>query len=172
MPISRWRREKRKKRWKRGQEDGRRGLEKDGEKRWVTTPMEKKTERMERGADLSKRQFRNYEKGTELCGATCWPERDRIAFFFFGCGADAAPRRPRAWGHNPFSIRIKERAPCIYFARLPPFSCYFKYHRSRAGNRPIADHATRFGSLETRVMMNDRRHGESIACCVCIKLAW
>lgn len=139
-----------KKKGRRDEKEGKRmaeGLEKDGEKRRITTPMEKKIERMECGADLSKRQFRNYEKGTGLCGATCWPERDRIAFFFFGCGA--VPRRPRAWGLNPFSIRIEEWVPCIYFTRLPPFSCYFKYHWSRTGNRPIADHATKFGSLET-----------------------
>lgn len=166
----RWCREKRKKRWKREQEDSRRGLEKDSEKRRVTTLMKKKIERMERRADLSKRQFRNYEKGTGLCGAICWPERDHIAFLFFGCRADAAPRRLRAWGHNPFSIRIEEQAPCIYFARLPPFSCYFKYHRSWVGNRPIADHATRFGSLEARIMMNDGRHGESCNCLFCMLL--
>jgi len=37
-----------------------------------------------RGADLSKRQFRNYERGTGLHGATRRPERDRIAFFSLG----------------------------------------------------------------------------------------
>lgn len=55
-----------KKKGRRDEKEGKRmaeGLEKDGEKRRITTPMEKKIERMECGADLSKRQFRNYEKG-------------------------------------------------------------------------------------------------------------
>lgn len=38
-------------------------------RRWVTTSMEeKKIERIDRGADPSKRQFRNYERGTGSVG--------------------------------------------------------------------------------------------------------
>lgn len=114
----------------------------DGEKRWVTTPMEKKIERMERGADLSKRQFRNYERGT---GSVERPAgRNEIVSRFSSSATGPRPHRvDRARGHNPFSIRIVQRTSCIYFTRLPPFSCYFKYHRSRAGRRTI-DNATRF----------------------------
>lgn len=88
---------------KRSARDGRRrnDLERRG-RRWVTTPMrEKKIERIDRGADLSKRQFRNYERETGYVGRPAG--RNEIVSRFSSLTARGVDR---ARGHNPSTIRI------------------------------------------------------------------
>ena len=120
-----------------GGEGGGRG---DGEKRRVTTPMEKKIERTESAERIFQRgNFVITREGRGGAALERPAGRNEIVsrFSSSATGAETAPPRPRTrararGGITLSSIRIGQPTSCTYFTRLPSFSCYFKYRRSRA----------------------------------------